>query len=341
MNDKITLISFVQFTDQQLDKLRAVSPRLEVHQLTNGQYDDLPAELRNRAEILYGWGSHLANAHRYPRLKWIQTHSAGVNYLLEDPVWQSSVLISSLNGVHAVPMAEHALAMILAFRWRLRTMLSFQSRSEWPRNRWDLFAAPELRDSTLGLIGYGAIARELARQTQALGMRVLALNRSGQRHRFEGFSQPGIGDPEALIPETIYPTTALLELLPQCDYVVVLAPLTPTTHHLLGADAFTAMKSSAYFFNLARGGLVDEVALVQALQQGQLAGAGLDVFETEPLPADSPLWQVDPERLIISPHVSGFTPHYDDRASDLFAENLRRYLAGEPLLNLVDRERGY
>jgi len=337
--EKITLINFMRFTDEQLNKLRAVSPRLEIHQLTNVSFDDLPEDLRNRAEILYGWGKQLQTAHCYPNLKWIQTHSAGVNYLLDEPVWHSQVIITNVSGIHAVPMAEHALAMILAFRWRLRTMWHYQTRSEWPQGRWDLFAAPELRGSTVGLVGYGAIARELARQAQNLGLRVLAANRSGQRRLHQGYREPGIGDPQARIPEKIYPSAALLAMLAECDYVVVLAPLTSETRHLMDAPAFEAMKPGAFFFNLARGGLVDETALVEALRQGEIAGAGLDVFEEEPLPADSPLWQM--ENVIISPHVSGFTPKYDERASDLFAENLRRYLAGEPLLNLVDRERGY
>ncbi len=339
MATKITLLSLMKFTHQQLAKLRAVSPRLEVEQVTNASFDELPEALQDRVEILYGWGRQLAEAHRFPRLRWIQTHSAGVDSLQDKPLWSSPVMITSLNGVHAVPMAEYALAMMLAFRWRLPQMVRLQTRSEWARDRWDIFAGPELRGSTLGLIGYGAIARELARQAQALGIRVLALNRSGRRRRFEGFSQPGIGDPEALIPETIYPSDELLAMLPACDYVVVLAPLTPATRHLLNADAFEAMKPSAFFVNLARGGLVDEQALIGAIRQGQIAGAALDVFEKEPLPADSPLWQM--EQVIISPHVSGFTPNYDDLASDLFAENLRRYVAGKPLLNLVDRERGY
>lgn len=335
----MTILSLVGFTDEQLDKLRAVSPQIEVEQATNVSFGELPEALRNRVTILYGWGRHLAKAHRFPRLEWIQTHSAGVNSLHGTPVWSSPVIITSLNGVHAVPMAEHALAMLLAFRWRLPQMFRLQIRSEWAQGRWDIFAGPELRGSTLGLIGYGAIARELARQAQALGMRVLALNRSGRRSRFEGFSQPGVGDPEGLIPGRIYPSEELPAMLPECDYVVVLAPLTPATHHLLDAAAFEAMKPGAFLVNLARGGLVDEAALVEALRQAQIAGAALDVFEKEPLPADSPLWQM--EQVIISPHVSGFTPRYDDLASDLFAENLRRYVAGEPLLNLVDRERGY
>jgi phosphoglycerate dehydrogenase-like enzyme len=340
METNMTILSLMSFTDAQLDKLRAVSPRIDVVQVTSASFNELPEALQNRVNILYGWGRQLAEAHRFPRLKWIQTHSAGVDSLRDRPVWSSPVIITSLNGVHAVPITEHALAMMLAFRWQLPTMFRLQARSEWPGGRrWDLFAIPDLRGSTLGLIGYGAIARELARQAQALGMRVLALNRSGRRRRFEGFSQPGVGDPEGLIPERIYPSEELPVMLPECDYVVVLAPLTETTRHLLDAAAFEAMKSSGFLVNLARGGLVDEEALADALRREQIAGAALDVFEQEPLPVDSPLWQM--EQVIISPHVSGFTPSYDELASALFAENLRRYVAGESLLNLVDRERGY
>ena len=128
-------------------------------------------------------------------------------------------------------------------------------------------------------------------------------------------------------------------MLSQCDYVVVLAPSTADTYHLINVAALEAMKPTAVLINLARGALIDEAALAQALRQQQIAGAALDVFEEEPLPADSPLWQF--ENVILSPHVSGFTPHYDERASDLFVENLRRYLNEEPLLNLVERSRGY
>jgi phosphoglycerate dehydrogenase-like enzyme len=228
---------------------------------------------------------------------------------------------------------------MLAFRWNLPTMERLKARAEWAQGRWDRFARPELRGSTLGIIGYGAIGRELARQAQALGMRVLAANRSGQRHPQRGFNEPGVGDPDGVIPEKMYATAQLKQMLPECDYVASAIPLTGETRHLLNAGTFAAMKKSAFFFNVGRGQVVDEAALVVALQQGQLAGAGLDVFEQEPLPPESPLWRL--EQVIISPHVSGFTPRYDARASELFAENLRRYLKQEPLLNLVDREKGY
>lgn len=339
--EPITVLCLLRFTEAQLNKLRAVSPRLIVEQRTDAALSDLPAELRQRVEILYGFNETFQQAHHFPRIKWLQAHTAGVDYLRDRPVWQSEVLITTLNGVHATPMAEHALAMMLAFRWRLPLMGQLQRRMEWPHGRWTLFARPELRGSTLGIVGYGAVGRELARLAQEFGLRVLAVNRSGRRQPYRGFSQPGIGDPAAAIPAEIYPTGRLGEMLPQCDYVVSVMPLTPETHHLFNAAAFARMKQSAYFFNLGRGAIVDEPALVNALQQAQIAGAGLDVFEEEPLPPQSLLWQVDVERLIISPHVSGFTPAYDERATDLFAENLRRYLAGEPLLNLVERERGY
>jgi phosphoglycerate dehydrogenase-like enzyme len=337
--EQITLLSLLRFTEDQLDKLRAVSPRLDVQQMTDASFETMPEALRNRVEILYGWGRSIDEAHRYPNLKWIQTHSAGIDNILDKPIWQSKVIITTTSGIHPVPMAEHALAMILAFRWKLLDMFRWQTRAEWPQGRWDKVIMPELRGSTLGIVGYGSIGRELARLARALGMWVSAANRSGQRRRDEGYNEPGIGDPDAIIPEKIYPIGGLLEMLPQCDYVVALMPLTPETHHLFGAEAFAQMKESAFFFNLGRGPVVDELALIDALRQGQIAGAGLDVFEEEPLPSDSPLWQM--ENVIISPHVAGFTPRYDDRASDVFAENLRRYLAGEPLLNLVERDRGY
>ncbi len=339
MSLPVTLLSLVDFSDDQLAKLRAVSPRLEIHQLTDATFETIPEDLRNRVEILYGWGRQLAGIDQFPSLKWVQTHSAGIDSLLDKPIWQGEVLLTTLNGVHTVSMAEHAMAMMLAFRWQLRTMLNFQAESRWPQDRWGIFSGRELRGSTLGLVGYGAIARELARQAQALGMRVLAVNRSGRRRRYRGFREPGVGDLEAAIPEKIYPASHLAAMLPRCDYIVLLAPLTPETRHMVNEASFARMKPEAFFFNLGRGSLVDESALIEALRQGQIAGAGLDVFEEEPLPADSPLWQM--ENVIISPHVSGFSPTYNDRASDLFAENLRRYLVGQPLLNLVEREKGY
>ncbi|NOZ50804.1 MAG: D-2-hydroxyacid dehydrogenase [Chloroflexi bacterium] len=335
----ITLLSLVNFSEAQLQRLRSISPRLEVHQVPHASVDDLPPELVADVEILYGWGKSVVQAHRFPRLRWLQSHSAGIDFLQETPVWRRDVLISSLNGVHAAPMAEYVLTMMLAFRWRLPLMRQLQTQRQWPEDRWQLFAQPELREMTVGIVGYGAIGRELGRLARGLGMRVLATNRAGQRTPFAGYCQPGTGDADALIPERLYATRDLTQMLPQCDFVALLAPLTAQTRHWFSAEIFAAMKPGAVFINLSRGGLVVEPDLVAALQSGHLGGAGLDVFAQEPLPAGSPLWSMP--NVIISPHVSGFTPHYDDRAIELFSENLRRYLQGQPLLNQVDRQRGY
>lgn len=334
-----TILSSVDFTEAQLNKLRAVSATVEVHQMPDTPVVEVPETIRSRVNILYGWGKSVVEAHLCPNLDWLQTHSAGIDYLLDTPLWQSRVKISTMNGIHAIPMAEFALTMMLAFRWKLPTIRRFQQQAKWPQGRWEIFAGPELRGQTLGIIGYGAIGRELARQATALGVRVLAVNRSGKRQPDRGFREPGTGDSQAAWPEVIYPTTELLKMLPHCDYVVLLAPLTSETHHLISTATFEKMKPTAVLINLARGALVDEAALVKALNQQQIAGAALDVFEEEPLPADNPLWQF--ENVILSPHISGFTPNYDERASELFAENLRRYLNREPLLNLVDRAREY
>jgi phosphoglycerate dehydrogenase-like enzyme len=169
-------------------------------------------------------------------------------------------------------------------------------------------------------------------------MRVLALRRSaGPSER--GYAVENTGDPEGAIPERFYPASELHAMLEDSDYVVVALPLTPATRGFIGEGELRAMKPSGYLVNIARGPIVDEGALVQALREGWIAGAGLDVFEEEPLPSDSPLWGL--ENALISPHVAGFTPHYHERAAALFAGNLKRYLKGEPLLNLVDKAAGY
>jgi phosphoglycerate dehydrogenase-like enzyme len=153
------------------------------------------------------------------------------------------------------------------------------------------------------------------------------------------FRLDGTGDPEADIPDRIYPVQALHSFLGECDVVVVTVPLTADTHHLINGAALKAMKPDALLINVARGDVIHEEALIKALKEGMIAGAGLDVFSEEPLPEDSPLWELP--NVLMSPHVSGFTPHYDDRATDLFAENLRRFIVGEELMNVVDREKGY
>jgi phosphoglycerate dehydrogenase-like enzyme len=170
-------------------------------------------------------------------------------------------------------------------------------------------------------------------------MTILASKRDARHLEDNGYILPGVGDPHGNLPDRIYPGEATRSMLAECDFIVNTLPDTPQTHHLFNETMFRAMKPASFFVNVGRGGTVNEQDLIRALKKGWIGGAGLDVFETEPLPESSPLWQL--ENVILTPHVSGFTPEYDDRATDLFAENLRRYLRGKPLLNLVNRERGY
>jgi phosphoglycerate dehydrogenase-like enzyme len=338
--ETIQVLGTMRFTDRLLEQLRAVSPRLHITQQTCHNDDEVAAVLAAHpdTEVLYTFHLPHNALELAPRLRWLQLHSAGVNHLLDHPIMESDLAITTVSGIHATPIAEYVFASILAHRWRVPLWTHCQREGEWPSGRWKLYARPELRDSTLGIVGYGSIGREVGRIGQAFGMKVLALRRSTGRAK-QGFAAERTGDPAGTIPDRVYPPDALHDMLAECDYVVVAVPLTPQTTHLIGEAELKAMKPTAYLVNIARGPIVDEQALIHALRQGRIGGAGLDVFEEEPLPAGSPLW--DLENALLSPHVAGFTPRYDERATALFAENLDRYLAGEPLLNLVDKTRGY
>ncbi|MEN8098239.1 MAG: D-2-hydroxyacid dehydrogenase [Chloroflexota bacterium] len=326
------------FPSKLLDKIRMVSPeiQLEYHPLKRGEFP--PLEVMKEAQVLYTWAT-LPTPDQAPNLRWIQFHSAGIDHVSDKPIVQSDVLITTTSGIHAVPMSEYVMAMILAWSHRIPRMIKLQEKQEWPSGRWTKFVPDELRGATLGLIGYGSIAREIARLADAFGMKVLATKRDPRQVIDTGYILPGTGDPEASIPERIYPSTAIKSVVSESDYVVLCLPLTEDTKYVVNSDVLGSMRPDAVLINVSRGGLVDQTALIEALRNDLIAGASLDVFEEEPLPVDSELWTL--ENVIISPHVAGFTPQYDERAVDLFATNLERYLDGRPLLNLVDRSIGY
>ncbi len=333
--DPVHVLGTLSFPDELLDRLRSVSPRLLVRQHNAPSIDEVPPELWDQVEVLYTF-SAIPDPARLPGLRWVQLHSAGVNHVLDTPLWASDVTITTVSGIHAPTIAEYALMMMLAFAHRLPRMVYYQKRGEWPSQRWRKFVPQELRGATVGVLGYGSIGREIGRLAHAFGMRVLGTRRgaASESARYELPALTGGDEPDRL-----YTPDQLTEMLPECDYVVLTVPYTSATHHLIDQRALRAMKPTSILINVARGSVVDEAALIHALREGWIAGAALDVFEQEPLTVDSPLWTMD--NVIISPHVAGFTPHYDDRATALFAENLRRYLAGESLLNRVERGREY
>ncbi|MBC7251552.1 MAG: D-2-hydroxyacid dehydrogenase [Anaerolineae bacterium] len=344
----INVLSAKQFSDELLAQLQAVSPRLRIRQQPCRDAAEVAAALSEDVEVLYTYYIPDDLLSRAPHLRWVQLNSAGADHVLDHPLMQSEVMITTASGLHAVRIAEYVFASIFAFVYRIPRMLHYQRRREWPSGRWDIFAGPELRGQTIGIVGYGSIGREVGRIAHALGMRVLASKRTPQLAiSSDEYHIPGTGDPEGKLVSRLYLPDQLPEMVAECDFVVVTTPLTPQTRGLISEKVLRAMKPNAYLVNIARGPVVDERALIRALQEGWIAGAGLDVFEEEPLPADSPLWELarasaeGAGNIILSPHIAGFTLRYDERAVEIFAENLRRYLSGQPLMNLVNKERGY
>jgi phosphoglycerate dehydrogenase-like enzyme len=326
------------FPTHLIDKIKAVSTEFNVEQwpLPDGIW---PEDKTTDAEIYYALTSRLPRPDQAPNLRWVQTHSAGINRLMDTAVWNSDIAITSSSGIHAPNMAQYALTQILSWAHRTPNWFKYQKLGKWPQNRWDKFVPDELHGRTLGILGYGSIGREIARLAKPFGMKILVTKRDARHPEDDGFTILGSGDPRGELPNRIYPSEATRSMLAECDFVVITLPLTEKTRHFFDETMFKEMKPNAFLVNIGRGGVINEPDLIKALKKGQIAGAGLDVFETEPLAEDSPLWTMD--NVILTPHISGFTPYYDDRATDLFAENLRRYLAGEKLLNLVNRERGY
>ena len=303
--------------DADLDRVRSVSPDLVVEKApTMEQALSLAAD----AEVILAgrWSDELWQA--APNLRWVQSGGAGVERFLTPEFIASPIILTNAAGVYAVPIADHVIAFMLAFSRGFPHYLRNQAERKW---EWD--GGDELDGKTLGIIGLGGIGSEVAKRAKAFGMRVTATRR-----------RPDRASPFA---DEVRGSDALPWLLAESDYIALCAALTPRTRHLIGERELRLMKPTAYLINIGRGGLIDEHALVLALQSGRIAGAGLDVFANEPLPADSPLW--DLSNVIITPHSSGSSPRSHDRLMELFCGNVARYLAGDELLNVVDKGEGY
>jgi phosphoglycerate dehydrogenase-like enzyme len=260
-----------------------------------------------------------------PRLKWLQCSGAGVDGLQPTGLLdvESKVIVTTAAGIHATTISEYVFGSMLMFNRSWPEMVRLQEKHVWPRSAsWYNLGGRELMDQTLGVIGLGSIGRRVAQLGRAFGMRVLATRRSAS-----GQEQ----DPDV---DQLYSMEQLHEVLRLSDYVVLAVPLTPQTEHLIGEAELRVMRPHAYLVNVARGRVVDEAALTRALKEHWIAGAGLDVATQEPLPADSSLYTIP--NVILTPHISGVTVHYNKRLTALFVDNLRRYRAGEPLRNRYD-----
>ena len=275
------------------------------------------AELIADTEVLYAWKFPPHLFAKAARLKWLQAMGAGVDWAIVREL-PPRVVITRAPGVFGPWMAEYVIGWCTWITQRIETYREAQRQRRW----LDHVLPDRLHGKTLTIVGLGDIGRAIARAARTFGMRVVGVNRSGRRVR------------EA---ERVFKVGQLAQALADADFVVVLVPLTPETRGLIGADALAAMKPTAWLINIARGAVVNEAALFEALEQRRLAGAILDVFSAEPLPPHHPLWRMD--NVVITPHVSG--PSTPDAIAPVFNDNLSRFLAGRPLRHVVDRRQGY
>jgi phosphoglycerate dehydrogenase-like enzyme len=278
-------------------------------------------------EIMSGWIDPAMIA-AMPAVCWVQHWAAGVNRLVTRVEFaERDFILTNGSGIHAIPISEHIFAFLLSMARGLPCAVRAQRDHRWvsppPPCGNHVF---ELHKKTMVLIGVGAIGARTAEIAAAMGMKVIGV----RRHPSDD-AVPGVA--EMVGPE------ALTDVLPRADVVVLTVPLTEETRGMIGESQLRMMKASARLVNIGRGGTVDEPALIKALEAGWIAGAGLDVFEEEPLPADSPLWEM--ENVVITSHYAGHTPQYTERAMNIFLDNLKRYREGRPLCNVVDKTLGY
>jgi phosphoglycerate dehydrogenase-like enzyme len=305
-----------QFSPENIERVRRAAPGADVRFVSRlSDADDGLSDVEAIAGSIKA--THLARA---PRLKWVHSWAAGADNDLFPEMLDSPVVLTSSAGNGAIPLAEHSMLLMLMLSRDVPRWIRAQAERKWER-----FTHPELNGLTVGIFGLGNSGSDLALKAKAFHMRVLGLRRNADR------PVPGV--------DRMYSIDQLHAFLAECDFVVVTAPSTPETLGVFDAAAFKAMKSSAYFICISRGGIADDAALLEALCEGWIAGAGLDAHGVEPLPPDSPFWSLP--NVIVTPHNGATTPATAMRGVDIFIDNLQRYVSGEPLRNVVDKSAGY
>jgi phosphoglycerate dehydrogenase-like enzyme len=318
---------------ENIHRIAEVSPKIRVmdasammmaeHRGDSSEKESLDNMLAE-ADVIFGFGLMLPRdlLSRAPRLKWLQLMSAGADRLRDTEIWQSNVTITGVSGINASAIGEFVLGFMLMFAKSIPLCFQMKQKRELQR-----YTPHLLHDKTVGIVGLGHIGSAVARLSKAFGMRVIATRRSARK----GGKAKNV--------DLMLPQTQMREMLSKSDYVVLSVPLTPETRHIIGEAEFWSMKPNSYIVNVGRGGLIDEEALIRALDEKKIAGAGLDVTAIEPLPKNSRLWNMD--NVILSPHVSGGMEDYMGQATELFCDNIHRYLEGKKLRNVVDKKKGY
>ena len=318
MSDQPLVLVLAAEDDSQLAMLGNVAH-------VTGSALDAFAHAVSNAEVILHWSGDRETLRQVflasPALRWVHSRNAGLDGMLFPELIASPIPLTNGSGVFSQSLGEFALAAILYFAKDFGRMMRNQ-RSQ----RWEQFDVDEIAGQTVGTVGYGDIGRAVAMRAEAMGMKVLALKRHA----------PAQGDP---LIKQFYAPPQILEMLALSDYVVVAAPLTSETRHMVSEAEFAAMKPSAVVINVGRGPVIDQAALVRALAAGKIRGAGLDVFEQEPIPAGDPIWSLD--NVLISPHTADRTATWLNRAQQFFLEQYQRFCKGQPLENVVNKRLGY
>jgi phosphoglycerate dehydrogenase-like enzyme len=317
----MVIVILSDLKQKHLEKIKSVLPGGRC--ITAENIKEVDDRVLQEMEVLAAWGfsgevtpEMLAKS---PNLKWLHVLSAGIERLPFDDLINRGILVTNSRGIHGIPIAEHVFAFILSFVRGFNILIRQQIGRKWKKNK-----TQEVWGKTLGIIGAGSIGTEIAKRGKAFGMEVIAVKRNPEP--VEGIDR-------------VYPPEDLKRVLSMSDFVVLSVPLTKETYHMIGEKELAAMKPSAYLINISRGDVIDEQALIKVLREGRIAGAGLDVFSTEPLPEDSPLYGM--ENVIITPHNAALSPMYITRAMEIFTFNLKAYKEGAPMKNIVDLRRGY
>ncbi len=314
---KLNILIVNNLADRHMKAIQSAAPNCNV---ITCDFEQAPQHIRDM-DILVTWGSMDIRPLYLdaPKLTWIHSLSAGVEGLIFSEIKNANTILTNSRGIHGIPVSEHVFAMMLAFTRGLDVFIRQQAKHQWKRTTVD-----EIHGKTIGIVGLGSIGREIAKKAKGMGMQVVASKQTMTTELFV---------------DELYPPENLHELLSLSDFVVTALPLLEETKHLFTIKEFSAMKPSAYLINIARGGIIKQDDLVAALEQGLIKGACLDVFDEEPLPESSPLW--DMQNVIITPHIAALSPSYLDRAIKLFADNLSRFQQNKEMLNIIDKAKGY
>lgn len=319
--------------DESVAQIGKLSPRIQLVRVpTPGM--PLPKDALKDAEVIYTGSADFDPADA-PRLRWVQTNTAATNPQAGRPMWRSNIPVANVSGAYSAAVAECAMGMLLALTRRITLGCRFQAERKWPENTGD-WCGEDLYGTTMGIVGYGSIGRHIAKIADSMGMGVLACKRNPDQRGDDAYLLPGTGDPEGKIPKAWFGADQVADMFRRSDVAMITLPHVPTTDRMIGKKELAALPRHAYVANVGRGAVIDEPELVSALKSGAIAGAALDVFTEEPLPSASPLW--DMPSVLVMPHIASWTKTQGLRAAGVLIENLKRDLAGQPLVNVIDRK---